>query len=77
MNELINKIQSGMQIADDPILYDLLLSVRRELYNKWLEQQDERRKIVKNLKAITDNRVPDWVRKKLETMIKELEKVSI
>lgn len=65
-----------MQIADDPILYDLLLSVRREMYNKWLEQQDERRKIVKNLKAITDNRCPDWVRKKLEVMIKELEKQS-
>lgn len=74
MNELINKIQSGMEICDDPTLYDLLLSVRRELYNKWLEQQDERRKIVKTLKTITDNRVPDWVRKKLETMILELEK---
>lgn len=76
MQALINKLQAGIHICDDHTLCDLLLSVRRGMENKQLELQADRRKLLKTLKTITDNRVPDWVRKKLETMIKELEKQS-
>ena len=74
MQAIINKLQSAIHIAENPTLNDLLLSIRRDVSNKWLEQQAERRKTVKALKEITDNRIPEWLRGRLETMIKELDK---